>query len=150
MKASRLRLLMNIWPPFLAAGIRVREISEDYSRVRVEMHLRWYNRNYVRTHFGGSLFAMTDPFYMLMYLERLGRDYLVWDRSASIDFLRPGRGKVMAEFHLDDQSINSAKAAASSGEPVLIEHEVDVVDEDGRTVARSHRTVYVRRKKKGR
>jgi len=147
MKASTLKLVMNLWPPFLAAGIRVRYIAEDYSEVRVRMRLHWFNRNYVRTHFGGSLFAMTDPFYMLMYLNRIGKDYVVWDKAASIEFVRPGRGTVTAQFRLDRAMVEKARAEAASGSPALIDHDIEVLDDDGRLVAKSTRTIYVRRKR---
>jgi hypothetical protein len=97
-KKSTLLKWMSYWPPFFGAGIRIREISDDFTYVRVEMKLRFWNRNYVGTHFGGSLYSMVDPFYMLMLIENLGRDYIVWDKSASIRFLKPGRGRVSAEF----------------------------------------------------
>jgi acyl-coenzyme A thioesterase PaaI-like protein len=148
MKPSNLRRLMNIWPPFLAAGVRVREISADYRRVRVELRMHWWNRNYVGVHFGGSLFAMTDPFYMLMYMHNLGKDYIVWDRVGKIEFIRPGRGRVHAEFRLEPADIDHAREAAASGRPALIEREVEVLDQDGQIVARIQRTVYVRLKKR--
>src|SRR3546814_13956082 len=85
MKASRLRLLMNLWPPFAFTGIRVQHIADDFSAVRVALHQRWYNRNYVGSHFGGSLFAMTDPFFMMMLLHQLGSNYIVWDKAAQIE-----------------------------------------------------------------
>jgi acyl-coenzyme A thioesterase PaaI-like protein len=146
MKAARLRWLMNCWPPFLAAGIRVRNIAPDYRQVRVELRMRWSNRNYVGVHFGGSLFAMTDPFFMLMYMNNLGADYIVWDRAGRIEFIRPGRGTVSAEFRLTAEDLESARAKAASGRPALIKHEVDVVDQAGELVARVERTVYVRLK----
>ena len=78
---------MNAWPPFLFSGIRITALAEDYRHARVELRQRWYNRNYVGTHFGGSLFAMTDPFWMLLTMHALGRDYYVWDQAAEIRFL---------------------------------------------------------------
>jgi acyl-coenzyme A thioesterase PaaI-like protein len=148
MKAARLRWLMNIWPPFLAAGVRVREIADDYRHVRVELRMRWSNRNYVGVHFGGSLFAMTDPFFMLMYMNTLGRDYIVWDRAGRIEFIRPGRGTVSAQFRLSEEDLESARLKVADGRPALIEHEVDIVDQAGEVVARVQRTVYVRLKRR--
>lgn len=148
MKAAHLRWLMNVWPPFLAAGVRVREISSDYRRVRVELRMRWFNRNYVGVHFGGSLFAMTDPFFMLMYMNNLGRDYVVWDRAGQIEFIRPGRGTVSAQFQLTENDLDSVRSKAADGRPALIEHKVDIVDQAGELVARVRRTVYVRMKKR--
>src|SRR5437868_13852984 len=86
-----LRRGVNLWPPFLGAGIRVKRIASDMKAIDVEMKLRWWNANYVGTHFGGSLFAMTDAFYMLMLMANLGRDYIVWDRAASIRYRKPGK-----------------------------------------------------------
>lgn len=146
MKASTLRRLINLWPPFLFTGIRCRRLSEDYREAAVELRLRWYNRNYVGTHFGGSLFAMTDPWYMLLLLRRLGPDYRVWDRQAAIEFVSPGRGTVHAQFRLDDATLAEVIEKTAGGDKYLPEFTINVVDEAGDLVARIRKTVYVRRK----
>ena len=112
MKASRLRLLFNVWPPFLFAGIHVTRLADDFSHARVELRQRWYNRNYVGTHFGGSLFAMTDPFWMILVMRRLGPGYLVWDQAGEVKFEKPGRGVVVAEFDLTDAVVEEVRAEA--------------------------------------
>ena len=147
MKASRLRRVFNVWPPFLFAGIRVTDISEDYRYARVELRLHWYNRNYVKTHFGGSLFSMTDPFWMILMLRRIGPDYLVWDQAGEIQFLKPGKGTVGAEFRLDDAVVDEIRGAAAGGEKVLRWFEVDVRNAEGEVVARVRKQLYVRRKR---
>ncbi|MEM7053892.1 MAG: DUF4442 domain-containing protein [Pseudomonadota bacterium] len=146
MKASHLRFLSYIWPPFLAAGIRVRKITSDYRYVRVDMVNWGLNRNYVGAHFGGSLFAMTDPFYMLMYINLLGPEYIVWDYSASIRFVKPGRGRVHAIFELSDEDLARVHEHTRSGERFLFDHVVDVVDREGEVVAKIDRTLYFKRK----
>ncbi|MGB0515001.1 MAG: DUF4442 domain-containing protein, partial [Wenzhouxiangellaceae bacterium] len=143
----RLRLRLNLYPPYLAAGIRVPYIAPDWREARVELRARWWNRNYVGTHFGGSLFAMTDPFYMLLYIQLLGRDYIVWDYAAAIRFARPGRGTVSARFVLDDDDLRRVRAGTKAGEKLLLDHAVDVTDADGEIVARVKRTLYFRRKR---
>jgi acyl-coenzyme A thioesterase PaaI-like protein len=146
LSARRLRWLMNLWPPFLFAGIRVTRLTEDFRSARVELRMRPWNRNYVGVHFGGSLFAMTDPFWMILVKERLGRDYLVWDQAAEVEFLKPGRGIVHAEFRLGDDTIEGLRAAAVGGDKVLRWFEAGVVDAAGDVVARVRKQVYVRRK----
>ena len=146
MKASTLRMGMNLWPPFLFAGIRVREISPDWKRVRVELRMRPWNRNFVGTHFGGNLFSMTDPFRMIPVLRCLGPDYFVWDQAASIEFVKPGRGTVHALFELDDATLDELRTAAADGEKVLRWFNTDVVDGQGEVVARVRKQLYVRRK----
>jgi len=144
--ARRLRLLMNLWPPFLCTGIRVLRLDDDFRHARVRLSARWYNRNYVGTHFGGSLFAMTDPFLMVMTLHVLGRAYLVWDRAAQIEFVKAVREDVFAEFHLDDAVLAEMRAAAADGERHLRWFDIDVTTAAGEVVARVRKQLYVRLK----
>jgi acyl-coenzyme A thioesterase PaaI-like protein len=146
MKASRLRWLMNIWFPFLFTGIRVKEISDDFRYVKVELRSHWYNRNYVGTHFGGSLFAMTDPFWMIMILRNIGSDYVVWDKAADIEFIKPGRGLLTTEFRLEEAMLEELRQAAAGNEKVLRWFDILVSDSQGDLVAKVRKQVYVRRK----
>ena len=137
---------MNLWPPYLGAGIRVRDIARDWSSATVELRSRVLNRNYVGTHFGGSLFAMTDPFYALLLMHRLGERYLVWDQAASIEFIAPARGTVSATFVLPQERVEAIRAQAAGGEKVLPEFEDEIRDRAGEIVARVRKTLYVRLK----
>lgn len=145
-KARILRWVMNLYPPYLGAGIRVRHISPDFRSVQVSMGLTWYNRNYVRTQFGGSLYSMTDPFYMLMLMENLGRDYVVWDKAAHIEFISPGKGTVYAEFAIDETILSDIRQHTAHGEKYLPKYKASVRDAHGTLVARVEKTLYIRRK----
>ncbi len=142
-----LRHLLNLWPPFLFAGIHVARIDEDWSHARVELRMRPWNRNYVGTHFGGSLFAMTDPFWMIMAIHALGDDYIVWDRAAQIDFDKPGRGTVWAGFSLDPTVIDAIRDDAASGDKLLRWFSCEIRDADQQVVARVRKQLYIRRKR---
>ncbi|MBS0215168.1 MAG: DUF4442 domain-containing protein [Proteobacteria bacterium] len=143
---TRLRRVMNIWPPFLFTGIRVRHIGADWRSARVVLRKRPWNRNFVNTQFGGSLFAMTDPFWMLLIMHAIGNDYFVWDKAATIEFVKPGRGDVFAEFHLTDADVQSLVDEAASGGKVLRWFDTDVVDGSGEVIACVRKQIYVRRK----
>ena len=145
-KVRFLRWLLNFYPPYLGAGVKVRYISSDFREVRVSMGLKWYNRNYVRTQFGGSLYSMTDPFYMLMLMENLGRDYVVWDKAAHIEFISPGQGTVHAEFKIDEDMLNTIREHTAAGEKYLPNYQVEVRDDHGTLVALVDKTLYIRRK----
>ena len=147
MTPRRLRRVLRWWPPFVFSGIRVLEIADDWSSARIELRRRWYTANYVGTHFGGSLFAMTDPFWMILVKERLGRDYIVWDQRAEIEFVRPGTGEVRTEFVVDPAVVERIRQAAAGGQKVLEWFENDIVDRSGVLVARVRRQLYVRRKR---
>ena len=142
-----LRFGMNLWPPYLFSGIRVIDIGDDWRSARVELRRHLWNRNYVGTQFGGSLFAMTDPFWMLLMLHALPRDYIVWDKAAEIEFVKPGRSTVHAEFHLDEAVIDEIKAAAAGGDKVLRWFDTEVIDVEGEVVARVRKQLYIRRKR---
>ncbi|HSH26931.1 MAG TPA: DUF4442 domain-containing protein [Wenzhouxiangella sp.] len=148
MNAFSMRLLLNLYPPYLGTGICVRSISPDFRRIVVDMKLHFYNRNYVGTHFGGSLSAMTDPFYMLMVMKNIGRDYIVWDKFGTIDYRKPGRGRVRAEFRIDQAFLDQVRQATADGEPFEPILTVDIIDEEGDVVSHVTRRLYIRRKRR--
>jgi len=141
-----LKLGLNLYPPYIGAGVTVAHIAEDWSSMTVRLTLRWYNRNYVGTHFGGNLFTMTDPFYMLMLLHRLGPAYKVWDQKAEITFLKPGKGVVTAKMTVSEDEITAIREATVNGAKHFAEFDIDIVDEEGDVVAIVHKTLYVREK----
>ena len=146
MKARWLKLGMNLWPPFRGAGIRVKHIADDYRNVTVELSLGRLNRNYIGTHFGGSLYAMTDPFYMLMLMHVLGREFAVAHAGARIEFLAPARGTVHAHFVLSEEDIARVREEAAATGKVLPEFGVDVIGAQGTVVARVTHVLHVRHK----
>ncbi|MGN2249604.1 DUF4442 domain-containing protein [Frateuria edaphi] len=150
MRASTFRRLLNLWPPFLFNSIRVLELGRDWTHARVVLRLRPWNRNYVRSQFGGNLFAMTDPFWMLLAMHRLGSDYYVWDKAGAIDFVTPGREDVYATFYLSDAMVDELRTAAATGDKVLRWFETEVATASGEVVARVRKQLYVRLKPKAR
>src|ERR1700687_1516358 len=145
-QAHALRRGVNLSPPFLGAGLRVQHIAPDMKSIDVEMKLRWWNANYVGTHFGGSLFAMTDAFYMLMVMANLGRDYIVWDKAASIRYRKPGKGTVRVEFRLTDAPLDDIREKLKTlpkYEPVF---PIEVKDEQGTVIASVEKVLHVRKK----
>lgn len=144
--AGSLRLLMNLWPPFIGAGIHVERIAPDYTEARVRMRMGLLNRNYMGTHFGGSLYAMTDPFFALLIMHQLGRRYVVWDKSSAIDYQLPGRGTVYATFRITPEQIEDIRHATASGDKYEPSFSVDVLNRQGEVVARVDKTIYVRLK----
>lgn len=140
------RWILNIYGPYLGAGIRVERISADWREIRVSMKLRWFNRNAVGTHFGGSLYSMVDPHLMLMLMNLLGEDYIVWDKSAEIDFIRPGRGRVVANLAITDDDLQAIWRNTAHGEKYLPHYSIRVTDTEGEQVARVKKVLYIRRK----
>jgi len=149
--ARQLQKGMKWWPPFLGAGIRVKSFADDFRDVVVELKMGRLNRNAVGTQFGGSLYSMTDPFFAIMLMHNLGGEYLVWDKSASIEYVAPGRGTVQARFQLTETRIAEIKAQAEAGDKVLPEFQIEVRHaDDNSLVAVVRKTLYVRLKPRSR
>ncbi|CDZ78374.1 hypothetical protein BN59_02684 [Legionella massiliensis] len=146
MQLSTLLKLIRFWPPFWGAGISVREFNKDYSRITVQLKMRFWNKNYVGSHYGGSLYSMTDPFYMLMLMKALGREYIVWDKFGTIRYKKPAHGKVFAEFELSSEQVKMIKQQADENEKSEPVFEIKIVDSSGTIVAEIVKTLYVKRK----
>jgi acyl-coenzyme A thioesterase PaaI-like protein len=147
MSSIRQRILerfINLYPPLLGAGIRAQHI--DSHTTRVELRMNFLNRNIVGTHFGGSLYAMCDPWFMLILMRLLGTDYIVWDKAASIQFLKPGRGTVTATFHIPQIRVDEIRAAVADGGKIEPTFTAEVIDATGQIVARVEKLLYVRKK----
>ena len=146
MKSVWFKRLANIWPPFLGAGIRIKNINDDFTDVDVELRMNPFNKNYVGTHFGGSIYAMTDPFYMMILIKNLGSDYIVWDKAAEVQFKKPGKGTLTAHFNITKERIAEIKAEADREYKSEPKFKVEIKDAEGNIVAEVNKTVYVRRK----
>lgn len=142
---AALERLFKVWPTYWWAGIRVRHIARDWTGAEVELRLGLLNRNFFGTAFGGSLYAMTDPFFALLMLGQLGREYVVWDQSAHITFIKPGKGVLRASFALPVAAVDAVRSAAADGSRVSPTYTVEVQDRAGEVVARVDKTLYVRR-----
>jgi acyl-coenzyme A thioesterase PaaI-like protein len=139
---------MSLWIPNLFSGIRVRRFSADWTHATVELHVNVFTRNYVKTAFGGSMQAMTDPYFFMLVMHQLGRDYVVWDTRGEIEFLKPGRGVLTAQFDVPTHRVDDIRARAEGGAKVLEWFETEITDRSGDVVARVRREVYVREKKR--
>jgi len=146
MKPNRFRRLLNLYPPYLGAGVHVDWIADDWHAMQVSMACRWYNRNYVGTHFGGSLYSMVDPHLMLLLLQLLGREYLVWDKQAEIEFIKATKRKVSARIDITPQQLAAIRAQTASGEKYLPQFSIEIKDQAGELIARVNKTLYIRKK----
>lgn len=140
------KTFMNFWKPFRSTGIRVTDISDDFRYVRVKLKKKWNNQNYVGTQYGGSIYSMTDPFYMLMLLKNLSRDYYVWDKGATIDFVSPGKTDLIAEFRVTPELIEQIKSHTANGEKYVFDLPVEIYDLDQKLVATVSKKMYTRKK----
>lgn len=147
-KPGRLKFwkLLNLWPPFLGAGIKVKNFSKDRKTFTVQLKERFWNRNSSNSHYGGSIFSMTDPFFALILIDNLGQDYIIVDKSADIRFKKRGKGTLTAVFNISAERVDEIKNEADTGWKSEPKFTAIVRDETGDVVAEVDKVVYVRRK----
>ncbi|HWS72609.1 MAG TPA: DUF4442 domain-containing protein [Thermoanaerobaculia bacterium] len=141
-----LRWTFNLVPAYRGTGARIAYIADDFHEVRARLPLSLRTRNIVGTIFGGSLYGSVDPVYMLMLMKLLGRDYIVWDKAATIRFRKPGKSTLYATFRLDDGELHAIRELTAGGNPVDRVYHVDLVDSEGTVHASIDKTIYIRRK----
>ena len=149
-KFDQLIRKINLYPPYLGMGIKVRSFSEDHTRFEVELRAKWYNRNLFGTHFGGCLYSMTDPFFVFIITMNLGKGYIVWDKSAAIDFLKPAKGTILGVFEIGKARLEEIRTEVDALGKNTYHFKADLTDEKGLVVARVRKEVYVRAKGAGR
>jgi acyl-coenzyme A thioesterase PaaI-like protein len=145
-KSAKLIKKVNLYPPYLGMGVRVKSYRDDFTRFEVELRARWYNRNLFGTHFGGSLYSMADPFFVFIITMNLGSGYIVWDKSAAIDFLKPAKGTILGIFEVSRERLEEIRTEVDALGKNTYNFEADLVDEAGQAVARVRKEVYVRSK----
>jgi hypothetical protein len=137
---------INFYGPFLGAGVKLEKLTKDNRYAKVSMPLTFYNKNYMGTQFGGSLYSMVDPWYMLMLIKNLGKGYIVWDKGANIQFRKPGKGTVHAEFILTQEIIDEIKSHVEQHTKMDKVFKVEIRDSAGTLICEVDKVVYIRKK----
>jgi Domain of unknown function (DUF4442) len=146
-ESSRSRLMrwkFNLFPAYRGTGARVAYIAGDFREVRIRLPLSWRTRNVVGTIFGGSLYGAVDPIFMIMLIRLLGSDYVVWDKTATIRFRKPGRTTLHATFLIDETELDAIRAATADGQSIDRTYHVDLVDDAGVVHAAVEKVIYVK------
>lgn len=138
--------LFNVWPALVGAGGRVTHVAEDWTELDVRLPLSWRTRNYVGTIFGGSIYAATDPYAMLMLLRQLGDDYVVWDKGARIAFKRPGTTTLYARFRIPRELAEDLRAQVDEHNKIDWTYSLDLKDQDGKVYATIEKQLYIARR----
>lgn len=144
----KFRWFWNFFPAYRGTGARVLYISADWKDVRIKLPLSWRSRNYVGTIFGGSLYASVDPIYMLMLMNILGRDYVVWDKAAKIRFRKPGKTTLYANFVFTDDELSLIRREAENQNSIDRIYNVNLCDADGTVHVEIEKTLFIAERQK--
>ncbi len=144
-----MRLFFKLYPPYFFSRTRVKYIAPDWREIIVELPKSLLTRNYVGTTFGGSLYAATDPFFMMMLIKIFGiKDYIIWDKGAHIDFKRPVRSKLTYRFVITEEDLRHIEEDLKTKDKSLPEFDVRGIDKSGEICISVRKILYIRRKAK--
>lgn len=138
--------LWNFWPPFFFAGIKILKRTKDFRHVVVKLKLRFWTANYVGTQYGGSMFSMADPFYMLMLIKNLGHEYVVWDKAAKISYLKPGKTDLTAEFILTAEDLENIRKTVKEHGRMNWIRKIEIKDKNQEIVAEVEKVISIKAK----
>jgi hypothetical protein len=145
-KTWRFRTLMNWYPMYFGTGGKILFWSDDSKEVHLRLKLSLWTYNYVGTIFGGSMFAASDPFYMIMLMNNLGKDYVVWDKSAQIRFRKPAKQTLYAKYTLDTPLLDSIRQEIAEKQEIDKIFRIQWVDKNGVVYSEIERACYIANK----
>jgi acyl-coenzyme A thioesterase PaaI-like protein len=148
---SRLmRWRLNWFPAYRATGARIAYIAADWREVRVRLPLTRRTRNYVGTIYGGAMYSAADPLYMVMLIELLGPRYVVWDKAATIRFLRPGRTTLYASCSVTGEELDALRSEVDAEGRAEREYTIELKDAAGEVHAVVEKLLSIRKRKQRR
>ena len=137
------RWALNFWPCIWGTGGRIIYLSEDFKRLTVKLPLSWRTRNVVGTIYGGSMYASTDPFFMLMLMRILGKQFVVWDKGCTIRFKRPAKETIFAEFQVTPQMLSDVQEKVAANGEASFTWTIAYKDKAGIVYAEFDKVIYV-------
>lgn len=140
-------LLWNFWPPFFFTGIKIKTLSPDFRYACTRLKFRWWNANYVGTQFGGTIFAMSDAMFVVMLMNILGSDYVIWDKAATIHYLKPGRSDLTAEFAISEDDLSLIRSTVDQAGKCEWVKRVEIKDVSNTLIAEVDRVIHIRKRR---
>ena len=137
------RIGFNLFPAYRRTGGRIYFLSADWRDIHITLGLSWKTKNYVGSVFGGSIYGALDPIYMIQLINILGNEYVVWDKSATVKFLKPIKRKVFARFLISDEILSEIIFKVKSDKKCSIDLVTNFQDEDGVIYAEVIKTLYI-------
>lgn len=138
---------LRIWPPLAGAGVKIRDVADDWSHGEVELTLGPLNRNMHGAAFGGTLFSMTDVLFGTLVMKRLGRDFEAWTRTGSFQYLNPGRSGARLMVDVDDAMVDDILRYIAADGYYNVSYTSVIRNPDGTVAGIGQQDLHVRHRK---
>lgn len=147
-----LKWAMRLYPPLFFQRIWVKQFDKGFMGVHVRISKSFLNTNYNNSIFGGTIFSASDPFYAMLFdqvLKRRGFKVRVWLKSATIQYLKPGRTNLYFKITLSEQDITEAEIALKTVGKFVKAFPLEILNSEGEICATVQNEVYLRNLFKG-
>ena len=138
---------MSAYPPLFAAGVRIRDIPDDWSSAHLVLKVNRFNSNAHGAAFGGSLFSMTDAMFGMLVMQRLGRECEAWTRTGTFQYINPGRNNAHTTVRITDAMVEQIKHEIASDGFCNIPYTTVITNDDGSTVGIGQQELHCRLRK---
>ena len=138
---------MNIFPPLFFNRIILKEVSENYTFMKVKIRRSFLNMNFHRSIFGGTIFSAFDPYFPTMYYNifaQKNRKLEIWMKSANIKYKRPATTHLFLEFKITEEDIQLAERELNEKGKFEKWHTVKANNKKGIVCAEAEMLVYLR------
>lgn len=143
-QAKLFKFGFNVAPMYRRSSARIIHVSDDLMYVKIKLPISYRNMNYVGSIFGGSMFASVDPIPMVQLINILDSEYVVWDKSAEINFKAPARETLYAEFSYSQAELEAIKRqVAENGETEIIKTTVLTNQDSSKVFCQVDKTIYI-------
>ncbi len=150
--SKTLKWLLRFYPPLFFQGIWIVGFDKEFRWVKVKIIKTFFNINYNKTLFGGTIFSASDPFYAILFdqiLTRKGFKIRVWLKSAHIQYLKPGNSNLYFRIHIAETEVYEAEHLLKTVGKFVKTYPIEILNEKGELCALVQNEVYVRNLHKG-
>lgn len=136
---------IELYPPFMMMGVKVKEMSEDHREALFTLPLKWWAKNMHGTQFGGFICAVTDPLPALM-CGKIFPGTIYWTKYNAVEFHKPAQGTLYIKVKITEKDIHSIQSALDRDGKTVHYFEFECRDSSGTLIASVRNGVYVRTK----
>jgi hypothetical protein len=140
---------MRLYPPLLLQRIWIQTIYKNFSGADVKINHSLFTLNFGKALFGGTIYSATDPFYAMLFgqiLRNKNYNITIWLKSASIQFLKPGKSDLYYSIQITDEMIEEIEIALNNNGVFVKTYTIEVYSKNKELTALAKNEIYIRKK----
>ena len=149
LKPNELKIMLNLWFPFLVNRIKILSITNDFNQMDVQLKHSFWNRNPNKSVWGGSITSALDPFFPIMIKQVMLKKGIRTDffsKAVHVEFVKQVNTHVLFQFKIKETEIIKAENSLKNNEKYEDWHTVEGIDSSGNICVNGKVQVYLRKR----